>query len=219
MSQAPSAATAAPSTPAISLAPTASASPQGTLAAVPSGHLAMPARFDVELAPGRYWSSPPFEIGFPFMVDQPGWIAGHLGRDFFDIQRDADGAGPKWPQSILAFGLPASIRGDTDVPVAGLTPAEAIAQLRARASLGGSNVTERTLFGRLAVSMDLHAAVESPVFGAAGGTFTIGPELDARFVLVPFEERLLAVIVQGAVGDLEARWQEALPILESVRLP
>jgi hypothetical protein len=215
---APTATAVLTSAPAVSPSPTPSQPPPASFPPAPSGHLAMPSRFEVELVPGRYWSAPPFEIGFSFEVDQPGWIAGHLNAEFFDIQRDADGAGPEWPQSILAFGLPVFIRGGTDIPATELTPAEAVAELQGRASLGASNVTELTLFGRPAVRVDLHAAVESPVFGAAGGTFTIGPQLDARFVLVPLGERLVAVIVQASPADLEARWLEALQILESVVL-
>jgi len=185
---------------------------------VPSGHLAVPSRFGVELEPGRYWSSPPFEVGFSFVVSQPGWIAGHLNAEFFDIQRDADGGGPDWPQSILGWGLPAFVRGDGDIPVADLTPSEAVAELRARPSLGAANVVEQELFGRPAVRVDLHPLVQSPVFGGPGGTFSAGPPLDARVVFVPYEQRLLVVVLQSGVGDLEARWQEALPILESVEL-
>lgn len=205
------------SSPPASSLPTPSAAVQ-TQAPVPSGHLAFPSRFDVELVPGRYWSAPPFELGFGFDVDQPGWIAGHLNAEFFDIQRDADGGGPEWPQSILGFGLPAFIRGGTDIPVSELTPAEAIAALRDRASLGASNVTELTLFGRPAVRVDLHTVVQSAVFGGPGGTFTTTPQLDVRIAFVQLGERLLAVIVQADAGDLDARWTEALPILESVEL-
>jgi hypothetical protein len=60
--------------------------------------------------------------------------------------------------------------------------------------------------------------VESPVFGAAAGTFTIGPQRDASLVFVPLVERILAVIDQAGAGDVETRWLEALPILESVEL-
>ena len=205
--------------PAVSTSPIPSEPAARTFAPAPSGHLAMPGVFEVELAPGRYWSSPPFQVGFSFDVDQPGWISGHLNAEFFDIQRDADGGGPEWPQSILAFGLPEFVRGSTNIPATELTPAEAVAELAARASLGATNVTELTLFGLPAVRVDLHTTVQSPVFGGAGGTFSTTPELDARFAFVPFEDRLLVVIVQAAAGDLETRWQEALPILESVALP
>jgi hypothetical protein len=179
----------------------------------------MPTQFEIELVPGRYWSSPPIGIGFSFVVDQPGWIAGHLNAEFFDIQRDADGGGPEWPQSILGWGLPSFVHGDRDIPVADLTPSEAVAQLLPRPSLGASNVVELELFGRPAVRIDLHPLVQSPVFGGPGGTFSAGPPLDARVVFVPYEERLLVVLVQSGIGDLEARWLEALPILESVELP
>jgi len=211
----------------VAVSPVPVASPSGgtsqpaqpTFAPAPSGLLAIPSDFAVELVPGRYWSSPPFEIGFSFQVDRPGWIAGHLNAEFFDIQRDADGAGPAFPESIVAFGLPTFIRGATDIPVADLTAARAVAELQARASLGASNVTELTLFGRPAVRVDLHSAVQSPVFGAAEGTFTISPPLDARLVLVPLGEGLLAVIVQAGPEDLEATWLEAVAMLESSELP
>lgn len=211
-------ATAPITTPSATTSPATTVPPPATFAPAPSGHLAVPSQFEIELDPGRYWSSPPFEIGFSFDVDQPGWIAGHLNAEFFDIQRDADGGGPALPQSILGFGLPTTIRGATDIPVVELTPAEAVAELLARTSLGASNVTERMLFGRESVSIDLHPAVQSAVFGAAGGTFRIDPELEARLAFIPFEQRLLAVILLARPGDLEMRWLEALPILESIDL-
>lgn len=212
-------------TPGASQAPAASPSPAASLpsaptfAPAPSGHLAVPSEFEIELEPGRYWSSPPFAVGFSFDVDQPGWIAGHLNAEFFDIQRDTDGGGPEWPQSILAFGLPAFVRGATDIPADGLTPAAAVEALSGRASLGASNVTELTLFGQPAVRVDLHTLVQSPVFGGDDGTFTIGPQADARLAFVELEGRLLAVILQAAPAELEMRWVEALPILDSIELP
>ncbi len=211
-------ATVPTATPTVASTPATTEPPAVTFAPAPSGHLAVPGEFEIELDPGRYWSSPPFELGFSFDVDQPGWIAGHLNAEFFDIQRDEDGGGPEWPQSILAFGLPGFVRGATNIPAEELTPAEAVAALQGRASLGASNVQELTLFGREAVSVDLRPTVQSPVFGAADGTFTVGTELDARLVFVPLEDRLLAVIVQGTPGELEATWEEALPILESIDL-
>ena len=54
--------------------------------------------------------------------------------------------------------------------------------------------------------------------GNADGTFTISPPLDARLVLVPYDERLLAVIVQAGPEDLESAWLEAVAILEPSEL-
>jgi hypothetical protein len=44
------------------------------------------------------------------------------------------------------------------------------------------------------------------------------PSIDIRLGMVPLEEDLLAVFVGAPPGELDAAWDEAAPILESVDL-
>ncbi len=181
--------------------------------------IAWPAAFDVALS-GTYWSEPPFRIPFAITVGVPGWFSGHLHADFVDLQR-FDGITPHtFPNRMLGFGDPDHIRGgDGDVAVAGLTPDAALDLLAGRASLKTSNRAAQSLFGLDGARMDLHSATNSnPLFGAEGGDFGLGPQLDIRLVLLPLHGRLLVVAVLAAPGDIDGAWAQALPMLGTVEL-
>jgi hypothetical protein len=189
------------------------------LAPLPSGVLRLPSDFAIELEPGRYSSSPPFERFFTFEVDDPGWRAGHLNAEFFDIQRFDGVPTTGLPSRILAFAHPDTIHGPTSVPATELTPEAAVAALTARDDLVTKNVAELELFGRPSVRVDVHAPVDNtPVFGGADGTFRQSADLDARLVAVPIDGGLLLVLVQATPQDLEPAWDQALSILETVQL-
>ena len=205
-------------TPGPTFAPTASptASP---LPSPPAGAAAWPTAFDIELD-GTYWSNPPFRIPFEVTIEEAGWFSGHLHETFLDLQR-FDGITPhQFPNRMLGFGDPDHIRGDEgNVDVATLTPDAALELLADRASLDTSNHVAQALFGIDGARMDLHSATNSnPLFGDPTGDFGLGPQLDIRLVLLPFDGKLFVVAVLAAPGDLDGAWEQALPILESVRL-
>jgi hypothetical protein len=56
------------------------------------------------------------------------------------------------------------------------------------------------------------------VFGGAGGDLGIGPELDTRLAFLPLNGRLLGVLVMAEADDLQAAWDLALRILDTVDL-
>ncbi len=200
--------------------PPATAAPSPSPPApLPSGVLPLPSSFAIELAPGRYSSSPPFERSFTFEVDDPGWRAGHLNAEFFDIQRFDGVPMTGLPSRILPFAHPGTIQGATSIPATDLTPEAAVAALTARDDLVTRNVTELELLGRPSVRVDVHAPVDNtPVFGGADGTFRQSADLDARLVAVPIDDGLLLVLVQASADDLEGAWEQALGILGTVRL-
>jgi hypothetical protein len=194
--------------------------PHPTVGPAPSGILSLPTGFAIELEPGTYWSAPPFELGFAFEVPEPGWIAGHLNGEFFDIQRFAgEPAEGVLPERVVAFALPRWIQGSTSVDVAELTPAEAVELLVARSDIETANVTNLQVLGRDAVRVDLRAPTPMvPVFGGDDGTYRQDTALDSRLVAVPLDGQLLLLISSAAMDDLEAAWDTALPIFESIDL-
>ncbi len=220
-----SVATTGPASPLRSPGPASAASPAASAAPVaptlPPGVLQLPTEFAAELPPGRYQSSPPFQVAFTFEVLEPGWVAGHRGPEFVDMQRFVVEPAPGVvPVRLIGFGHAETFRGDDgDVAVSELTPGEAVDLLAERASLGATNVGEIELFGRPGARVDLHSDVaNNPVFGGADGTFGLGPELDMRLVVVPLEDDVLLVVVMAPAGELEAAWDEALPVLRTVEL-
>jgi hypothetical protein len=209
-SSAPPSATPAPATP--SAAPTRS-----PLSTPPPGTTAWPGAFDIEVR-GTYWSSPPFRIPFEITIDEPGWYSAHLHDDFLDFMR-FDDRPHQFPNRMVGFADPEHVRGgDGEVAIGTLTPEAALELLAARASLATSNAAGQELFGLFGKRMDLHSATNNnPLFGAEGGDFGLGPELDVRLVVLPRADRLLVVLVLAAPGDLDGAWEQALPILETVR--
>jgi hypothetical protein len=193
--------------------------PRSPVPSPPPGAAAWPKAFDVAMD-GTYWSTPPFTIPFTITVDEAGWFSGHLHPEFIDLQRFDGMTQHQFPNRMLGFGDPEHIRGnDGDVADTGLTPDAALDLLAARASLATSNRAAVELFGLTGARLDVHSATgNNPIFGGAAGNFGLGPELDIRLVLLPLDGGLLVVAVLAAPGDLEGAWDQALPILETVKL-
>ena len=194
------------------------ASPVPTASPV-SSPIAFPSTTGEVLAAGRYTSSPPFEVPFTFEVPADGWESMHHHGEFFDIGRFATAERQTAPVRWIAFGHPGHIRGDEDVPADELTPEEAAALLAARHDLTASEVVPYTLADLDGVRLDLHApAPNTPVFGGPDGAFNLEPSIDIRLGIVPLDDDLLLVFVGAPPGELDAAWDEAQPILESVDL-
>ena len=180
--------------------------------------LAFP-RTNGEVVAGRYASDPPFDVPFTFDVPADGWESMHLHGEFIDIGRFATEERQTAPIRWIAFGHPAYIRGDEDVPAAGLTPEAAATLLSARDDLTASESVPYTFAGRDGVRLDLHALeANTPIFGGPDGAFNLEPSIDIRLGIVPLDDDLLLVFVGAPPGELDAAWDEALPILESVEL-
>jgi hypothetical protein len=216
----PVASSSAPSAPrsgASSRPPTPAISPLPTPAG--SAPLPFPTAFAAELVPGRYSSSPPFDLPFTFQVAEVGWVAGHLHGEFFDIQH-YEGRRPSGaPARVLAWALPAFVRGSADVPASDLTPAAAIDLLADRVDIVDSNRAEVALLGRRGARLDLHAIEDNtPVFGGPGGTFGLSVAHDVRLVALPIEGGLLLLLVSAEPDELEAVWLQSLEIIESMEL-
>jgi hypothetical protein len=212
-----SAPTGASVAPSATTGPTASEAPGPTL---PPGSLPLPTEFAIELHPGTYFSSPPFEIPFTFEVAEPGWVAGHLNPEFIDIQQyeGAPGVGVV-PERIIGFGHPLQIHGAAIVEAADLTPAEAVDLWVERTDIETANVAELELLGGDAVRVDVHAPVPMlPLFGGPGGTFRLDEAFDVRIVVIAIDDGLFLATVHAPATDLEAAWEQALPALESIDL-
>lgn len=181
--------------------------------------IAFPRTTGEVLAAGRYASSPPFDVPFTFHVPAGGWESMHLHGEFFDIGRFATEERMTAPARWIAFGHPEHVRGDADVPVAGLTPEEAATLLTARDDLTASEAFPFSLAGRDGVRLDLHASEpNTPIFGGPDGDFGLEPSIDIRIGFVPLADDLLVVFVGAPPGELDAAWDEAQPVLESVDL-
>lgn len=194
--------------------------PERTPEPLPSGTLALPAGFAVELEPGTYWSSPPFDIGFAFEVAEVGWVAGHLNSEFFDIQQfDGEPAEGIAPERIVGFAHPLAIYEPAVVEVAGLTPEEAVALWVARTDIEASNVTELSLLGGDAIRVDVHSPTSMvPLFGGDEGIFRLDSAYDVRIVAIAVDGGLFLASVHASPSELEAAWEQAVPILESISL-
>lgn len=210
-------ATAAPGSAAPTAAPATTAP---SVAPRPSGTLAWPTEFAVEMTPGTYFSSPPFVIPMRVALTEPGWYAGHINPVFIDLQRFDGVAVGSFPTRMLAFGSPENVRGNAGkVPVAGLTAAAALDLMSERASVQAGERAEIELFGLQGERIDLHSGLgNNPIFGTANGDFGLGPELDARLVALPLDDGLLIVAILAPADDLDAAWEQALPILETAEL-
>jgi hypothetical protein len=196
------------------------ASPPATPAPAPSGHRLLPTGFAVALEPGTYWSSPPFDLGFAFELTEPGWVAGHLNGEFVDIQRfEGEAAVGVVPERIIGFGHPLEIHGTTVVEAAGLTPDEAVGLWVERTDIETANVTELVLLGGDAVRVDVHAPTPMlPLFGGDDGTFRLDGSFHVRIVAIAVDGGLFLATVHAPAADLEAAWEQALPVLESIDL-
>jgi hypothetical protein len=217
----PSASSSAPPTaePSASASAGAAGSSADVTASVDPRGLAFPTTAGRELDLGTYVSSPPFDVDFTFEIADPGWESLHLIGEFFDVVR-WDGPGRTGaPARSLAFGHPERVRGATDVPVAGLTPAAAVELLAGRDDLIVGSPGPFRLDGRDGLVLDLRAATRSTVlFGGQRGDLGIGPDRDVRLGVVPLQADLLFVVVSAVPGQVDAAWDQAEPILESIEL-
>ena len=208
-------ATASPTPPTTAPATT---SPRPSL---PAGALALPTQFAVELEPATYFSSPPFELGFTFEVDDRGWVAGHLNDEFFDLQLyEGEPAVGVLPMRMVGFGHPAHFRSATgDLAASEPTPREAVDLLAARDDLEAGNVRDMDLAGRPSARVDLHSdRINNPLFGGDDGNFGLGPDLDVRLAVVPLQDGPLVIVVLAPPTELDDAWTETRTILESVDL-
>lgn len=201
----------------------AGTTPAGSPSAAPrtSGTLAWPSAFGVDLAPGTYFSSPPFDVPFTLALGETGWQTGHLHAEFFDLIRFDGLPETDLPAVLFGFAQPAMIRGaGGNEPAAGLSPDAAIDSLAARADIAPSNRAAVDLFGRAGARVDLHADVaNTQLFGGAAGNFGLGPERNLRIAAVAFDGGLLLVLVLAPPGEVEEAWARVQPILTSITLP
>ena len=143
----------------------------------------------------------------------------HVHGEFFDLGRFEGEERQTAPARWIAFGDPEHVRGSEDVPDTDLTPAEAAALLAERTDLTAGEPVPFSLDGREGVRLDLHAAEpNTPIFGGAEGDFGLEPSVDIRLAFVPVDEGLLVVFVAAPADELDAAWDEAQPVLESVDL-
>ena len=197
----------------------ATPAPTSTPGAPSASPLAFPTTTGEVLVPGRYDSQPPFNIPFTFEAPAGGWESMHLHGEFFDLGRFATEERQTAPARWIAFGDPEHVRGSEDVPDTDLTPAEAAALLAERDDLTAGEPVPFSLDGREGVRLDLHAAEpNTPIFGGAEGDFGLEPSVDVRLGFVPVDEGLLVVFVAAPADELDAAWEEAQPVLESVDL-
>ena len=201
----------------LACAPVATPGPTQSPSPAPSP-IAFP-RTTGEVVAGRYASDPPFDVPFTFEVPADGWESMHLHGEFFDIGRFATADRQTAPIRWIAFGHPGHIRGDEDVPAAGLTPEAAATLLSSRDDVTAGEAVPFSLAGRDGVRLDLHAPeADTPIFGGPDGAFNLEPSIDIRLGIVPLDDDLLLVFVGAPPGELDAAWDEAQPILESVDL-
>ena len=188
-------------------------------ATAPARHLAIPGEFAEPMPPGRYWSAPPFDLGFAFELDVPGWRAGHLNPEFVDLQQFEGTPGEDLPTRIVGFAHPLEIHGAEIVDAADLSPADAVALWVARTDIEAANVTDVDLLGGEAVRVDVHTPISMlALFGGDDGTFRLDREMDVRIVVVAVDGGLFLATVHAVPAELDAAWEEALPILESIAL-
>jgi hypothetical protein len=198
------------------------ASAASTAVPRPSGALAWPTAFDVELEQTTYFSAPPFAIPFTLEVTGPGWFSGHLHADFFDLLRFDGVPHTGLPTLMLAFGDPGHWFGpDGEVPDDGLSPGAA-ADLTAEVEfLTVSNRRPVELLGLTGVRIDVSAAVPNThVFGGPGGDFGAGPLQPFRMAILERDGGLFLVLVLAEEGDgqadLDAAWDRAQGILATI---
>lgn len=177
-----------------------------------------------QLAPlpqGRYTISPPFDLAISLDVPE-GWHTLHLHAEFTDIGWFADSVAEGVPERIIAFGHPTTVRGQDDVPAAGLTADEVADLLRSRTDLEAGEPQAFRLDDRDGVWLDVLApAFDTRLFSGRGDDgLGIGPDKAVRVVIIPLADgELLLVTAHADPGDMPATWDAALPILASVDLP
>jgi hypothetical protein len=201
----------------LACAPAPVTTPAATL--TPSAPAAFPTTTGEVLVPGRYDSRPPFNIPFTFEAPAGGWESMHIHGEFFDFGRFEGEERQTAPVRWIAFGDPEHVRGREDIPDSDLTPAEAAGLLAERDDLMAGEPVPFSLDGRDGVRLDLHATEpNTPIFGGPEGDFGLEPSVDVRLGFVPVDEGLLVVFVAAPADELDAAWEEAQPVLESVDL-
>ena len=204
-----------------SVAPTPSLlAPTPTVAPRPSGTLAWPTAFNIEFKPGTYAASPPFGIPFTIRIAETGWFSGHADPEFVDLLRFDGLAVHEWPSQMVAFGELDHVRGRAGpVNVTGMTPRTALQLLADRADLDAGDIVAQSLIGLDGARADVHAdANDTPLLGKGSVELRQGPQLDMRLVLLDGEGGMLMVGVLAPPGGVEAAWEHAQSILETVRL-
>ena len=197
----------------------ATQAPTSTPGAPPASPIAFPTTTGEVARPGPLRQ--PTAVQHPLHVRGAGrrWESMHLHGEFFDLGRFATEERQTAPARWIAFGDPEHVRGSEDVPDTDLTPAEAAALLAERDDLTAGEPVPFSLDGREGVRLDLHASEpNTPIFGGAEGDFGLEPSVDVRLGFVPVDEGLLVVFVAAPADELDAAWEEAQPVLESVDL-
>jgi hypothetical protein len=208
--------TISPATATLAAATNAPTTP-GTPAPTPSP-LAFPTTSEVELMPGRYSSSPPFDIEFTFEIPGPGWFSAHIHGEFFDVMR-FEGTDQRSPIRWIAWAHPETIHGDREAPAADLTPQEAATQMAMQIAVEAGTSSRFTFAGLDGVQMDYHTEIRQvPLFGGPDGDFQLDNSQDARIGIVKIDEEMLLIMCLAPPGQLEAGCADAQPILDSVEL-
>lgn len=177
-----------------------------------------PTETEQVLAVGRYQVSPPFDLAFTVEVAEPGWESLHLVGEYTDIARFEGVSRSDRPSRAIAFAHPTRLRGAADTPVAGMTPADAVALLAARTDLVVGDASPFTLDGREGLRVDIHApAADTILLGGPGGSLGLDPARDSRVAVIPLDGDLLVIVVSALPDDLDAAWGQAEPILATVR--
>ena len=188
-------------------APTPSASPR-----------AFPTTSGVELAPGRFSSSPPFDFAFTFEIPEPGWFSAHIHGEFFDVMR-FEGTDQRSPVRWVAWAHPETIHGDSDARAAELTPQEAADLMATQLAVDAEASSAFTFAGLQGVQLEFHTEItQVPLFGGPDGDFQLDNSQDARIGIVKIDHEMLLVMCLAPPGQLEGGCTDAQPILDSVEL-
>jgi hypothetical protein len=198
-------------------APTASPTPAATATQVPV--LEWPTDSAVALTPGRYRSSPPFEILFTIDIPGQGWGSAHLHGDFFDFMNVTQiGAQPtRW----VAFAHPETIYGRAAVPAEDLSPRAAAELLAGLDDVVAGPISDVVLLGIAGVRIDLTTTFSNVhLFGGPAGQFGMDRAYALRLTFLPHdsEHDLLLVLVLAPPDELDTAWTEVQPILASIEL-
>ncbi len=192
-------------------------SPTPTPAITPAATIrAFPSVSEQDLVPGRYDSSPPFDLAFTFEIPDEGWNSAHIHDDFFDVMR-FDGPDPVAPTSWVAWALPKNIIGTTTEAATALTPAAAAGLMADQSGVAASDTSPYTFLGRDGVALDLSATVSNtPIFGSSDGNFGLDPAYDMRLGIVDNDPGLLFVLCLTPEDAQSTGCGDSQPIIDSV---
>ena len=194
------------------------ATPARSAPALTPSARAFPTTSEVELEPGRYSSSPPFEFAFTFEIPAPGWFSAHIHTEFFDVMR-FEGTDQRSPVRWVAWAHPETIHGDRDAPAAELTPQEAADLMATQIAVDAGTSSAFAFAGLEGVRLDFHTEVSQvPLFGGPDGDFQLDNSQDARIGIVKIDQEMLLVMCLAPPGQLGAGCSDAQPILDSVEL-